>query len=339
METKNVSQEEWNKIVSQFEDLSLTQVWEYAEARAKLGPWNVVRHIFWHGDKIIGAAQGVVRTAPFFKKGLVWINRAPLWRKIGENGNLSLMKEMLLELRRYWVDERKMYLRIAPPLLENKENQIILENAKFIPCNSSFKWCSAIIDLANSEEYLYRGLRRKWRQYFRRLEEQNVSCELSFSSQDLSDLLLDYEALAIEKGFDTSSTHPNFVKELHKLIKDNKGMVIFIARKNELVLGRFLVAAYGNTCTAYIIGRNLPGKELHINHFLYWEAIKAMRRFGYRWFDVGGADPNRTAPGVLHFKEGLGGIPYKFIGEFEAYCNELIIWLVKIAIKYKRKYL
>lgn len=337
MEIRQFGQEEWNHTVSRFEDLSLTQIWECAEAKAKLGNWKVVRHLFWQGNEIVGAAQGVVRTIPFLRRGLVWINRAPLWRKIGEKESPALLEEMLKGLRKYWVKDKKMYLRIAPPLFDKDENKTILENIGFRVCNPHFKWSSALIDLKKTEEDLYKGLRKRWRQYFRRLKEQNVFCEVYTSFQALNELLLDYQVLANEKGVDISSTHPKFVKELQKLLPDNHKMLIFTAIKNQVVLGRLLIARYGNSSVAYVIGKNLPGRKLHINHFLYWEAIKEMKKLGYKWFDVGGANPERTPPGILHFKQGLGGTPYRLIGEFEAYCYGLIPWMIKMMIRRYRK--
>ncbi len=337
MEIRQFGQEEWYQIISQFEDLSLAQMWEYAEAKAKLGPWKPIRHLFWKGNEIVGVAQGVMRTIPLSKRGLVWICRAPLWRKIEGKENFVLLEEMLKELIKYWVKDKKMYLRIAPPLTDKDKNKDFLENIGFRVCNPNFKWSSAMIDLAEDEEVLYRRLRKRWRQYFRRLKEQNVFCGVYTSFQALNELLLDYQALADEKGIDISSTHPRFVKELQRLLFDNNKMLVFTAIKNQVVLGRLLIARYGNTSVAYVIGKNLLGRKLHINHFLYWEAIKEMKRRGYKWFDVGGADPERTPPGILHFKEGLGGTPYRLVGEFEAYEGGFISWTIKMMIRRYRK--
>ena len=44
--TKSFSQDDWTGIISEFQDLSLMQTWEYGEAKARTGPWEVERTCF-----------------------------------------------------------------------------------------------------------------------------------------------------------------------------------------------------------------------------------------------------------------------------------------------------
>ncbi len=94
------SQSEWTDIVSAFYDLSLLQTWEYAEAKQQTGPWRVERAVCVDGERIVGAVQALVRPVPFLGKGLVWINRGPLWRRQLE-GDISTLRLMLEEISRY----------------------------------------------------------------------------------------------------------------------------------------------------------------------------------------------------------------------------------------------
>lgn len=334
LEIKNFTQVEWNKIIADFEDLSLIQTWEFAEAKKKDSGWEVVRFVFCEGGEIIGACQGMVKKVPFLDRGLIWLNRGPLWKRSGNIADSQRLIYMLKELKHYWVDEKKMYLRIVPHLLDEDENKNILEKAGFKICVSRLKWTSARIDLRKSEEELFQRLRKRWKQYFRRLDEQKVVCNTVTSLQDLDTMLLDYQSLVKEKKMELGpSQTPMFLKELQKLLPESNKMLIFVAQKDQIVLGRLLIVRYGDNCMAYIIGQNLEGKELHVNHFLYWEAIKKMKELGCKWFDVGGMDERMSAPGIIHFKEGLGGISYRLVGEFEAYqkniVNSLIGWQIK----------
>lgn len=331
MEVRSIGQEEWTDIASNFEDLSLMQTWEFGEVKAKLSPWKVTRALFWQDEKIVGAAQGLMRTIPGLRRGLVWINRAPLWRRQGEDSKLTLLAAMLQELRRYWVEEKKMYLRIAPTLLCGEESEAILKESGFKVCHSG--WSSALIDLSLSETALFEALRKRWRQYFRALQRLGISCVITSSSPSLNELLLDYQELITDRGFKISqSIDPEFIQELQNQLPDDRKMLLFIGMQGEKILGRLLVARYGNICMAYVIGKNESGRELHINHFLYWQAICEMKRLGFRWFDVGGADPEEPS-GILHFKQGLGGKPYRLVGEFEAYQQRIITKVIKWGIR------
>lgn len=336
MEVRQFSQEEWYQIISQFEDLSLAQMWEYAEAKAKLGPWKPVRHLFWKGNEIVGAAQGVMRTIPLLKRGLVWICRAPLWRKNEETDNLMLMREMLIDLRKYWINEKRMHLLIQPPLLDKKKNRLLMEKVGFCPYQPLFKYTSAVIELTKSEEELRKGLKQKWRNCLNKAERLGISCICGTSNELIEALLYDYKELLRYKKFQTPIT-PRLIRILQNLLPNKSKMWVFAAEKGEKRLGSILIACYGHSCM-YLVGAvNESGKKFNAGQFLLWQSICKMRELGYKKFDVGGANPEKTPPGILHFKQGLGGKPYRLIGQFEAYNNKLLAWLIKVAIRHKKR--
>src|SRR3989338_10766045 len=111
---ENFAQDNWNRLVGGFPSLSLGQGWEYAEAKARTGPWRVERGLFLDGDRPVGAFQALVRPLPAgLPGGLVWINRGPLWR----GGEQTQFLEIMKSLRSHYADKRGMYLRVAPPVL------------------------------------------------------------------------------------------------------------------------------------------------------------------------------------------------------------------------------
>ncbi len=168
-------QNEWDNLVSGFHDLSLMQTWEYAEAKARTGPWKVERLIFVDGEYTVGAVQAMVRQIPGIGGGLVWINQGPLWRKQSE-GDVSALVAMLSELRRYWVDERHMYLRITPPIYEGELDVTVIQASGYDLADGVAGWASAIVDLSKSEEQLRKDLRIKWRGDLNSAERHEVSC-------------------------------------------------------------------------------------------------------------------------------------------------------------------
>ncbi len=121
---------EWANIISNNPNLSLIQTWEYGEAKARIGPWKVSRGIFIDRNNTVGAAQAMIRYVPLLKRGFVWINRAPLLVNYIDYHS-SYYLEMLKVLKEYWVDERKMYLRLAPPILFSSVSNDLFENVGF----------------------------------------------------------------------------------------------------------------------------------------------------------------------------------------------------------------
>ncbi len=335
MKIEEIEQRELYKIISKFEDISLIQLWEYNQAKVSLGQGRVIRHLFWKKNEIVGVAQGLIRTIPFCKRGLVWINRAPLWKKIGEKEDKVLLKKILEELKEYWVDKKGMYLRIAPSLLDSEEYQLILKKTGFSLCNPSFKWTSARINLTRPEQDLRKGLKQKWRNCLNKAERFGLSFEFGNSSELISELIFDYKKRLQNKNF-KASISPEFISILQNLLPDEKKMWVFTGRHNSEKLGSILIVPYGDVCE-YIVGAvNDIGKKYNAGQFLIWNAICEMKKIGYKWFDVGGANPERTPSGIFHFKEGINGIPYRLIGEWEI-ANSFTQKLIKKLVEFRRK--
>ena len=335
MEIRAFDQKEWDKIVSGFRDLSLMQTWEFGEAKARTGPWKISRMIFWEGTEIIGAVQAMVRTIPLINRGFVWINRAPLW----ENKNPAELRfyiDMLCEIKRFWVDQKKMYLRIAPSLMKGFDSDILFENAGFSQSKDKSGWASEVLDLSFSEDEIRKGLKQKWRNCLNKSERMGISY-IKGSSEDLiARLSSDYREILSNKGFETSVT-PELIEAIYYLLLDKQRMAVFTAYRGKERLGSILIVCYGNTCM-YLVGAiNEIGKKLNVNYYLIWKVICEMKKEGYRWFDVGGADKKKTPQGILHFKQGLGGKDYQLMGEWEAYRPNLVSRLIKWYIKIRKQ--
>ena len=201
--TRHFDKEEWQNVVSQFEDLSLIQQWAYGESKTHVGGWEVVRHIFSNEREILGAAQGVVKRLPLLNKGIVWINRAPIWKKENKKQETSIFFDMLVLLKEYWVDQRKMYLRVAPTIQDNVEL-----NGKIIACGfepvEAAKWHSERIDLTQTEEILRKGLKQKWRNCLNKSEKLGISYEIGNSQSMTNKFIYDYHVFFCNKKYHLS---------------------------------------------------------------------------------------------------------------------------------------
>ena len=334
MEIRDFGQDELNDIVSDIDTPSLMQTWEFGEAKALTGLWKVSRAIFQKGGETVGAAQAMIRTVPFLNRGLVWVNRAPLLI----NSDLTqpdVYMDILRELKKYWVDEKKMYLRIAPPLMTSDENYVIFEKAAYLRATETDGWASEIVDLSLSLEELRKGLQQKWRNCLNKSERLEVICETDSSDVLMDELLDDYKVLLDNVSFGTNLS-PEFVRTMQNLLPDSRKMLVFAGRQDGKRLGSILIAPYGNTCMYLIGATNDIGRKANANHYLIWNAVCEMKKRGYRWFDLGGAHPDNTPPGILHFKQGLKGKPYQLMGEVEAYQDGFLNRMIRKRIETSR---
>jgi hypothetical protein len=68
-----------------------------------------------------------------------------------------------------------------------------------------------------------------------------------------------------------------------------------------------LVAAVMGDSAIYVLGATGDeGLNSKGSYLLQWTLISWLKENGYRWYDLGGIDPERN-PGVYHFKSGLSG--------------------------------
>lgn len=319
METRDFSQQEWHDLVEQFSDTSLLQLWEYAVAKQELQGWEVQRHVFRDGEQIVGAAQAMVKRLPVLGRGLVWINRAPLCQLLptySQRDVRGLLIEMMEQLKRYWVGKRGMYLRIATPALESPELRVALQSVGFRYRPDS-AWVSARVDLRQSVEVLRANLAKKWRNCLKKAEGLGLSCLIGSTSAETATLCEDYEIFLKTRIYPTTVT-ADFLRCLQRLLPEDRKLWVFEARRDMEHLGSILVAAY-NTTVEYLVGAvNEQGKALNAGQYLLWNAMLEGKSRGFRFFDLGGMHPEKTPSGIFHFKQGIGGTPYRLVGEFEA---------------------
>jgi len=334
--TRRFTQEEWTGLVSDFRDLSLIQTWEYGEAKAQTGPWKVERAVFLHGGRIVGACQAMIRVLPFLGRGVVWINRGPLWRRLDEEPDVSVLSAMLVELRRYWVEERGMYLLIAPLLYREEAFTSPFPPSGFAWLEAVSGWASARLDLSLPLGELRRLLHPKWRNHLNKAERLGLTSELGHNDQVFLQVMAEYQRMLEQKGYQPGLT-PALIAQWQKLLGEDRKLWGVIGKQGEERLGAILIARYGNTCE-YVIGAvNQAGRAANVNFLLLWQAIGHMKELGYRWFDLGGMHPQNTPAGILYFKSGLRGYPYMLVGELEAYNKNIIVEAIRRYIRHTRR--
>jgi len=317
MEPKDFSQYDWAELVSGYQGLSLMQTWEYAEAKSQMESWKVWRAIFKNESRIIGAVQAMVRPFPLIGGGLVWINRGPLWDD-GGGSDPSLLATMIKELKQYWVEKRGMYLRIAPPASEDCAAANALSTTGCAPVEEGSGWASARVDLSNTMELLRSQLQQKWRNCLNKAERLELSTRDGSTEGVFNELVTSYDTMLLERKFRTNIT-PKLVYRLQELLPQEHKLWAFTASREGQSLGGILIARYGDTCE-YLVGSvNQAGRALNAGQLLLWQSVCQMKTLGYKWFDLGGMDPELTPSGIFHFKAGLNGTAYRFVKELEGY--------------------
>ena len=328
------SQAEWTDIVSGFEDLSLMQTWEYGAAFSTDERWHIVRGVFERAGERVGALQAVTRRAPVLAGGLVWINRGPLWRRSGGT-DPRIVGDMLRALRRHWVEDRAMYIRIAPAAGANELDPASVESAGYCIAPDGNGWVSARLDLSLSLDALRAGLDKTWRNSLANAERRGL--EVLPDSAESFDLVLSIYTKQHEAHPYQTTVTPEFLRRLQSRLPSGRKLLALSARDRGQSLGGVLIALYGST-GEYLVGAiEDAGRAVNVGQLLVWEAVSRLKALGCRCLDLGGMDPRYTSEGVMRFKSGLNGQPYTYVGEFEAsnrsWTNRAVRWRVSRARK------
>ena len=90
-------------------------------------------------------------------------------------------------------------------------------------------------------------------------------------------------------------------------------MVLTALAGSQPVAGILLIV-HGSGATYHIAWTSPEGRRGHAHNLLLWRGILALRERGVAFLDLGGLEAK--APGVAHFKLGLGGVIVELAGTY-----------------------
>jgi hypothetical protein len=315
------AREQWDRVVAGSPAATLPQTWGYGAAKTRAGRWRVERLLVECDGEVVGAAQALVMSMPVVRRGLAWINRGPML--LGDAAHdRDAVADALAVLRQHWVEERGMYLRVAPPVRADDGD------APFAPAGFELTdvtgWMSSELDLTPSlEDLRMHSMRQKWRNCLYKAERLGVVADVSTDSAAMDRFIDAYDA-HLERHDLHKSMNGRLLRALHQSVgEDDKPLVLSVRGAGDPVAWA-LIARYPGA-GEYVAGLTLPeGRALNAGQALLWTAVVELKAQGRLLFDLGGMDAGDKASGPSQFKRGLGGQPYRLAPELEAYNGSLI---------------
>ena len=283
---------------------------------------SMVYYGIYSNDKPVSIVMILLRKIALFGH-VARINRGPLVLSdvnTLDHNRISIDTIKLIiqkcKQKRWWM------LQIAPELpfeqgLIKELNKNGLKKLSVIP------WASVLLRLDGSLEEVLMSFKSRWRRGLRKGMKQDISISLLKNTRkNINDFIEHYKEFKSEKNFDGLSLA--LIKKMcFQESNIHWAFNIFQAYNRNSdgtknILGYLSSVRYGNTAI-YLIGTRADlGKKLNTNYVLMWEAIIEAHKSGCKWFDVGGLNEN-TTKGIVQFKSGLNGQPYRLIGEWRAY--------------------
>jgi len=304
-----LSQQIWTDFFNQCNSPSFLHSWEWGELQIKSG-YKIERVGLYENTILNGIALLIKIRARrgnflFIPHGPI-VKQSQIYHKI-----ISVLLEYLKKIAK---QEKFDFIRIAPILIDTKDNRQIFTSLGFkdapIYMHAERIWS---LDLSQSEDNLLLQMRKTTRYLIRKAPKDEIT------------IIQRTDANAIEdfwKLYEKTATREHFVPFSKKYITDEfteffktKNAVFFFAKKGGEYLASALIDFTKST------GFYHQGASVHTKYpapyLLQWEAIKESKKRGCILYNFWGIlEPGRSPKnwqGLTMFKQGFGGFQTDYV--------------------------
>jgi len=261
------------------------------------------------------------------KRGtFLFVPHGPLIEFQIPNSKFQFLKSLLEELKKLAKKERCNFIRIAPILEKNEENEKIFKELGFrdapIHIHPEITW---ELDISKPEEEILKGMRKTTRYLIRQaLKNKEIEILKSERIEDLEEFNKIYQETAKRHRFVPFSF--DYLKNEFLAFKDDKQILIILGKyKGEVVCGGVFV--FWQKIGFYHHGASLQKHfKIPTSYLMIWEAIKEAKGRGCEKFNFWGIAPissnielktskfwKHPWAGLTLFKMGFGGEKKEYI--------------------------
>jgi GNAT acetyltransferase-like protein len=325
----SVGSAEWSELLGRFDDASVYQSWAYGSIH--WGDQQLSHLVLNRGSAVVAMAQMRVVQLPMIRKGVAYIRWGPLCRLKGQTFDPETLRQVVAALKQEYVYRRGLLLRILPPAYEDDCFAAVWKTAALsvglVKNEKPRPYRTMRVDLALPVEEMRKNLHPRWRNYLKSAEKDGF-CVRAGNDIEFYDQFLDaYRQMMARKQFDTT-VDVNEFRKIQAHLPEPLRMQIFLCEKRGKLFNALVVAAAGDTGIYLLAATSDEGLNGKGAHLLQWRAMEWMKAKGFRWYELGGINPERN-PGVFQFKNGLGGIDSFQIGMFESCAS----WLSGFSVR------
>lgn len=321
------NKEEWNELLSEFNDASIYQTWEFpiwAQNEKR------VEHLaFYENDNLIGLALARIRTAPIINWGIVYIYRGPICNRKNSNNDFKNLNKIIDILTNEFLLKRKHLIRFRLPIFDDQYDMINF-NSQFVPyVRRVFKEeKTLLLDLKYNLNQIRASFSSKWRNRLNQAERNGINI-ISGRDNNLYNIFLElYEQLIKRKNF-KEYVDPKKFSTMNQKQELKFRFQIFVAYKNEMPISALIGTAMGNT-GIYLLGATSEiGMKNKAAYLLQWEFIKWLKENNFSRYDLGGIDSVNNH-GVYEFKAGITKKEIQDFGIYEVYNSKLLKTFISV---------
>ena len=310
----------WNNFVLRANGFFL-QAWEWGSLQVKLG-----RQICRLAGPTLHT-QLISYNLPFGKKYLY----APRGPVLASPDDLTGLENSLQELRSN-IGDQIIFLRIEPPLADNQETNVYLNQLGFKRTASAQPESTLTIDLKKSEQELLSEVEYATNYAIRTARRRGVKI---LEARDFTEKKKIFEKFwpifeATNERHKLKAYPKSYYREVLALA-DGCRSEIFSATVNNKVVSSAIIVFFGNRAI-YLYSASARGYgRFNAPTLLLWEVILEAKRQGCEIFDFWGiSHENKKWAGITAFKKSFGGEEVRYTGTWDFIFNKKWYWLYTI---------
>ena len=300
VEIDNITKNEWNNLITLFDDVTIFQTWEYGEKNSM----HLSHLVLKYADDVVACAQVRIFKPPIFKAGIAYINHGPLWI-IKNNKNIDVLKKIANVLIQEYVNSRKLSLKVNLEYekTDSYANDIMDIFIEFGYIKKEHKEQHPILTLNNSIEELRKGLDQKWRNQLNIADRNSLEIIEGYEDQYITEFSKIFKSMIFQKKFTKPESIDGFIDVFKILPYNLRPLVILCKYENEFIAGG--VFSTLGTTGIYLFGAsNNKGRDLKASYLIQWRIILWLLQNGFSRYNLSGINKINN-PGTYHFKVGI----------------------------------
>ena len=307
VEVDRATQAEWSQMLDLFDDANFYQTWSYGAVR--WGEKNLSHLVLKRGGVVLGMAQLRIVRPTRFNFGMAYLRWGPLFERRGRSLDPEVAVNLARALKEEYIDKRKLFLRILPNAFVGSPRAAVIQSAfrEFTPepLDADNTERTFVLNLVPSIDELRGKLDKKWRNQLTSSEKKGLNVVAGTGSDEFRVFCQIYKQMRKRKTFETTVDIEEFGR-MQENLPEWQRMRILLCQTGDGPVAGLVASAMGDSAVYLLGATSDEGLNSKGAYLLQWTLIKWLKENGFRWYDLGGINPERN-PGVFHFKKGLSG--------------------------------
>jgi len=336
VEVDGIDKVSWHDLLPAFDDATFYQTWSYGEK--SWGEKHLSHLLLCKDGRVVSIAQLRILRYPSLKTGVAYLNWGPLWKHRNERDHLSHLKNMIRALRKEYVENRGLVLRILPKIVSTNENHFLRE--LFLEegyDQSPDPLRTFIVDLDPLIDDIKQNMHRSWKRSLKSAEKNNLIVKEVTGREQLTKIFDVYSQMKIRKKFFGNMQMD--VLSIHEDLPDELKLKILLCYHQDEMIAALGWSRIGKIGIPLIGATGDKGLLFKASFLLWWEMIKYCKAQNADYCDTATVHEKRN-PGGYFFKKGLAGKDVQeatYLGRYDAYKSYPAFLLLKAAMAAREK--